>query len=123
MDSDWCLFCEKHVSDLGAAYCSKDCAQKDKLMALAKATASSGPSNAPSSYQSSSVKRLAHTPMTVMYPSMYRSSTLVPASMSSRGGISKGSSSSCSGYSPLPAAATNIRCLPASRPRRLPLVL
>ncbi|KAF9160711.1 hypothetical protein DFQ27_009189 [Actinomortierella ambigua] len=123
MDSDWCLFCEKHVLDLGAAYCSKDCAQKDKVMALAKASSSaSGSLNAPSSHQSSSVKRLAHTPMTVMYTSMYRSSTLVPASMSSRGGISKGSSS-CSGYSPVPAATTNIRCLPASRPRRQPLVL
>ncbi|KAG0230632.1 hypothetical protein BGW42_000837 [Actinomortierella wolfii] len=125
MDSDWCLFCEKHVLDLGAAYCSKECAQKDKLMALAAASKSTAsmPSNSPSSYQSSSVKRLAHAPMTVMYPSMYRPSTLVPASMSSRGGISKGSSLSCSGYSPLPASTTSIRCLPASRPRRQPLVL
>ncbi|KAF9996998.1 hypothetical protein BGZ79_009267 [Entomortierella chlamydospora] len=43
MDSDWCLFCEKHVQDLGAIYCSKECAKKDILMA-ASASLSSDPS-------------------------------------------------------------------------------
>jgi len=56
--------------------------------------------------------------MTVTYPSMFRSSTLVPASISSRGGISKA-------FTPIPAATTSIRCLPVSRSavRRQPLVL
>ena len=43
MDSDWCLFCEKHVQDLGAVYCSKECAKKDILMATS-ASPSSDPS-------------------------------------------------------------------------------
>ncbi|KAF9582164.1 hypothetical protein BGW38_000560 [Lunasporangiospora selenospora] len=128
MDSDWCLFCEKHVLELGAAYCSKDCARMDKLVALSNkpssaSTLSSGASSPFSSVAGSplnpSMKRSVHPPMTMTYPSMFRSSTLVPASISSRGGISK------SGYTPIPVSTTNIRCLPASRnsSRRQPLVL
>ncbi|KAF9139782.1 hypothetical protein BG015_001906 [Linnemannia schmuckeri] len=125
MDSDWCMFCEKHVMDLGAVYCSKECARMDKLMSMANkpSATSSSPSVSISSASPlapvSSVKRFAHSPMTVTYPSMYRSSTLIPASMSSRGGISK---NSCT---PIPAATTSIRCLPVSRSaaRRQPLVL
>ncbi|KAG0378171.1 hypothetical protein BGX24_004594 [Mortierella sp. AD032] len=130
MDSDWCMFCEKHVMDLGAAYCSKDCARMDKLMSMANkpsVVASSPSTSSPSSASSlssplapvSSIKRFAHSPMTVTYPSMYRSSTLIPASMASRGGISK------NGCTPIPAATTSIRCLPVSRSavRRQPLVL
>ncbi|KAF9426570.1 hypothetical protein BGZ94_006336 [Podila epigama] len=122
MDSDWCLFCEKHVMDLGAAYCSKECARMDKLMSVTNkpglSTVSTTASTvAPSSSSLTSVKRLA--PMTVTYPSMFRSSTLVPASISSRGGISK------TAFTPIPAATTSIRCLPVSRSavRRQPLVL
>ncbi|KAF9919198.1 hypothetical protein FBU30_011133 [Linnemannia zychae] len=125
MDSDWCMFCEKHVMDLGAAYCSKECARMDKLMSMANkpsstvasVSGSSSPLTAANSV--SSIKRIAHSPMTVTYPSMYRSSTLIPASMSSRGGISK---NACT---PIPAATTSIRCLPISRSsvRRQPLVL
>jgi len=125
MDSDWCLFCEKHVMDLGAAYCSKECSKMDKLMSLANkpsSTVLSSPSISASALtpaSASSMKRFAHSPMTVTYPSMFKSSTLVPSSMSSRGGISK------SAYTPIPAATTSIRCLPASRSavRRQPLVL
>ncbi|KAF9194356.1 hypothetical protein BGZ51_000108 [Haplosporangium sp. Z 767] len=123
MDSDWCLFCEKHVMDLGAAYCSKECARMDKLMSLTNkpmASTSASPSAFASSLMpSSSAKRIAHSPMTVTYPAMYRSSTLVPASMSIRGGISKTS------FTPIPAATTSIRCLPVNRSsvRRQPLVL
>ncbi|KAF9293005.1 hypothetical protein BKA57DRAFT_508563 [Linnemannia elongata] len=124
MDSDWCMFCEKHVMDLGAAYCSKECARMDKLMSMSNkpSVTSSSPSISISSASPlasvSSIKRYAHSPMTVTYPSMYRSSTLIPASMSSRGGISKNST-------PIPAATTSIRCLPVSRStvRRQPLVL
>ncbi|KAF9326014.1 hypothetical protein BG006_010523 [Podila minutissima] len=125
MDSDWCLFCEKHVMDLGAAYCSKECSRMDKLMnstkpSLSSLSMSSAPVAssflAPQTSSSMSSKRLA--PMTVTYPSMFRSSTLVPASISSRGGISKA-------FTPIPAATTSIRCLPISRSavRRQPLVL
>ncbi|KAG0261255.1 hypothetical protein BG011_001234 [Mortierella polycephala] len=115
MDSDWCLFCEKHVMDLGAAYCSKECSRMDKLMSITKKPIASTSPLMPSS----SAKRVAHSPMTVTYPAMYRSSTLVPASMSSRGGISKTS------FTPIPAATTSIRCLPVNRSsvRRQPLVL
>ncbi|KAF9287202.1 hypothetical protein BGZ72_007461 [Mortierella alpina] len=122
MDSDWCLFCEKHVMDLGAVYCSKECSRMDKLMSLAhKPVASSSNSTLLTSSSSSSMKRFAHSPMTVTYPSMFRSSTLVPTSMASRGGISKNASS----FTPIPAATTSIRCLPVSRSavRRQPLVL
>ncbi|KAG0043942.1 hypothetical protein BGZ83_010824 [Gryganskiella cystojenkinii] len=124
MDSDWCLFCEKHVMDLGAAYCSKECSKMDKLMSLANKPSSSPSTSAfapaaASSSVPSSMKRFAHSPMTVTYPSMFKSSTLVPSSMSSRGGICK------SAYTPIPAATTSIRCLPQSRSavRRQPLVL
>jgi len=125
MDSDWCLFCEKHVMDLGAAYCSKECSKMDKIMSLANkpsSAVSSSPSISASALTpaaSSSMKRFAHSPMTVTYPSMFKSSTLVPSAMSSRGGICK------SAYTPIPAATTSIRCLPASRSavRRQPLVL
>ncbi|KAG9066295.1 hypothetical protein KI688_001516 [Linnemannia hyalina] len=124
MDSDWCMFCEKHVMDLGAAYCSKDCARMDKLMSMANKPSATSSSPSVSTSASplapvSSIKRYAHSPMTVTYPSMYRSSSLIPASMSSRGGISK---NSCA---PIPAATTSIRCLPVSRSavRRQPLVL
>ncbi|KAF9937883.1 hypothetical protein BGZ67_000769 [Mortierella alpina] len=122
MDSDWCLFCEKHVMDLGAVYCSKECSRMDKLMSLAhKPVASSTLLTSSSSSSSSSIKRFAHSPMTVTYPSMFRSSTLLPSSMASRGGISKNASS----FTPIPAATTSIRCLPVSRSavRRQPLVL
>ncbi|KAF9377328.1 hypothetical protein CPB97_010284 [Podila verticillata] len=124
MDSDWCLFCEKHVMDLGAAYCSKECSRMDKLMSsttpsLSSLSLSSVPVASflpPQNSCSMSSKRLA--PMTVTYPSMFRSSTLVPASISGRGGISKA-------FTPIPAATTSIRCLPVSRSavRRQPLVL
>ncbi|KAF9360514.1 hypothetical protein BGX26_009062 [Mortierella sp. AD094] len=129
MDSDWCLFCEKHVMDLGAAYCSKDCARMDKLMSITSkptsassistSAASSFMTPAPSSSSLPTFKRFANSPMTVTYPSMYRSSTLVPTSMSSRGGISK------SGNTLTPTATTSIRCLPVGRSstRRQPLVL
>ncbi|KAI1300554.1 hypothetical protein EDD11_006099 [Mortierella claussenii] len=102
--------------DLGAAYCSKDCARMDKLMSVANKSVAQPSSSLSSSL---SAKRFAHSPMTVTYNSMYRSSTLVPSSMSSRGGISK------TGYTPIPAATTSIRCLPVSRSavRRQPLVL
>ncbi|KAF8940475.1 hypothetical protein BGZ58_006317 [Dissophora ornata] len=127
MDSDWCLFCEKHVMDLGAAYCSKECARMDKLMSVSNkpSAATVSISASPLTPASSTpFKRFAHSPMTVTYSSMYRSSTLVPASISSRGGISK---SSCgnNAYTPIPAVTTSIRCLPISRSavRRQPLVL
>jgi len=107
--------------DLGAAYCSKECSKMDKLMSLANKSSPSISASAltPASASASSMKRFAHSPMTVTYPSMFKSSTLVPSSMSSRGGISK------SAYTPIPAATTSIRCLPASRSavRRQPLVL
>ncbi|KAG0203272.1 hypothetical protein BGX28_004413 [Mortierella sp. GBA30] len=121
MDSDWCLFCEKHVMDLGAVYCSKECSRMDKLMSMANKPAASSSASSPLMPSSSSLKRSAHSPMTVTYPSMYRSSTLVPTSMSSRGGISKNAAS----FTPIPAATTSIRCLPVSRStvRRQPLVL
>ncbi|KAG0221489.1 hypothetical protein B0O80DRAFT_494350 [Mortierella sp. GBAus27b] len=117
MDSDWCLFCEKHVLDLGAAYCSKECARMDKLMSVTNKPAVA--SSTSTSASTPAFKRFANSPMTVNYPSMYRSSTLVPASLSSRGGITKGA------YTPIPAAATNIRCPPIARSatRRQPLVL
>ncbi|KAG0360226.1 hypothetical protein BC939DRAFT_470598 [Gamsiella multidivaricata] len=122
MDSDWCLFCEKHVLDLGAAYCSKECVRMDKLISVANKPSSSASISSPLTPVSASpFKRYAHSPMTVTYPSMYRSSTLVPTSMSSRGGISKNGGA----YTPIPAATTSIRCLPVSRSttRRQPLVL
>jgi len=107
--------------DLGAAYCSKECSKMDKLMSLANKSSPSISASAltPASASASSMKRFAHSPMTVTYPSMFKSSTLVPSSVSSRGGISK------SAYTPIPAATTSIRCLPASRSavRRQPLVL
>ncbi|KAF9106359.1 hypothetical protein BGX27_009195 [Mortierella sp. AM989] len=125
MDSDWCLFCEKHVMDLGAAYCSKECARMEKLIsttskhtsASISTSASSFLTPVPSSSSMPALKRFA--PTTATYPSMYRSSTLVPTSMSSRGGISK------SGNTLTPAATTSIRCLPVGRSstRRQPLVL
>ncbi|KAF8976163.1 hypothetical protein BGZ46_008487 [Entomortierella lignicola] len=127
MDSDWCLFCEKHVMDLGAVYCSKECARMDKVMSTSnKSTSTSistlAPSSspfmtpAPSSLSSMpTLKRLAPLAGT-SYSSMYRSSTLAPTSMSSRGGISK------SGNTMVPATAS-IRCLPRSSTRRQPLVL
>ncbi|KAI8604336.1 hypothetical protein EDD21DRAFT_412187 [Dissophora ornata] len=130
MDSDWCLFCEKHVQDLGALYCSKECARKDKLMAVTSKPSSFSSSSPPSSTSSSptltpstnslSLKRPSRLTMTVTYPCMFRSSTLVPASISSRGGIRKDT------FSPFPAmTATSIRCLPLSRSgvRRQPLAL
>ncbi|KAF9991366.1 hypothetical protein BGZ80_007498 [Entomortierella chlamydospora] len=119
MDSDWCLFCEKHVMDLGAAYCSKDCARMDKLMSTSKPSASSFMTPASSSSSLPTFKRFATSSMTATYPSMYRSSTLVPTSMSSRGGISK------NGNTSNPTATTSIRCLPVGRSstRRQPLVL
>ncbi|KAF9914459.1 hypothetical protein BX616_008265 [Lobosporangium transversale] len=120
MDSDWCLFCEKHVMDLGAVYCSKECSRMDKLMSVANKP-SIQPSISSLSSSSLSFKRFAQSSMTVTYPSMYRSSTLVPTSMSSRGGISK------TGYTPVPApavATTANRCLPHNRSgRRQPLAL
>ncbi|KAG0292387.1 hypothetical protein BGZ98_002592, partial [Dissophora globulifera] len=128
MDSDWCLFCEKHVFDLGAAYCSKECSRMDKLMSLANKPSSSSSASLVSAATASSAslppsfKRYAHSPMTVTYPTKYRSATLVPASIASRGGISK-SSGSNSAFTPIPAATTSIRCLPVSRSavRRQPL--
>ncbi|KAG0345299.1 hypothetical protein BG004_003812 [Podila humilis] len=124
MDSDWCLFCEKHVMDLGAAYCSKECSRMDKLMSATNKPSTLSSLSAVSATVPSTLlsqlpsKRLA--PMTVTYPSMFRASTLVPASISSRGGISKSAS-----FTPIPAATTSIRCLPVSRSavRRQPLVL
>jgi len=93
----------------------------DKVMSLANKSLSASPSVAASALTptTSSMKRFAHSPMTVTYPSMFKSSTLLPSAMSSRGGICK------SAYTPIPAATTSIRCLPASRSavRRQPLVL
>ncbi|KAF9383698.1 hypothetical protein CPB97_006248 [Podila verticillata] len=120
MDSDWCLFCEKHVNDLGALYCSKECSRMDKLMSASKSsnfTLATSSSAASTSTASSTRRVAAHLPMTVTY-SMFRPSTLVPSSMSSRGGIAKA-------FTPIPAATTSIRCLPTNRSavRRQPLVL
>ncbi|KAF9349738.1 hypothetical protein BGX34_001631 [Mortierella sp. NVP85] len=120
MDSDWCLFCEKHVLDLGAVYCSKECARMDKLMSVSnKPAAASTSASSLTTAPSSTFKRFAHPSTTPAYPSMYRSSTLVPTSLSSRGGISK------SAFTPIPAAATNIRypSVGRSATRRQPLVL
>ncbi|KAF9436224.1 hypothetical protein BGZ76_004512, partial [Entomortierella beljakovae] len=90
MDSDWCLFCEKHVMELGAAYCSKDCARMDKQVSAANMSISTSClTPAPSSSSLPAFKRFSHSPMSVSFPSMYRSSNLVPTSISSRGGISK----------------------------------
>ncbi|KAG0340004.1 hypothetical protein BG004_006584 [Podila humilis] len=121
MDSDWCLFCEKHVDELGALYCSKECSRKDKLMSSTSKSFSVTPS-APSTAASTTTftyttRRLA--PMTVTYTSMFRPSTLVPTTMSGRGGISK------SAFTPIPTTTTSIRCLPTNRSsvRRQPLVL
>ncbi|KAG0319396.1 hypothetical protein BGZ99_005128 [Dissophora globulifera] len=103
----------------------------DKLMSLANKPSSSSSASLVSAATASSAsslppsfKRYAHSPMTVTYPTKYRSATLVPASIASRGGISK-SSGSNSAFTPIPAATTSIRCLPVSRSavRRQPLVL
>ncbi|KAF9430101.1 hypothetical protein BGZ94_008305 [Podila epigama] len=121
MDSDWCLFCEKHVNELGALYCSKECSRKDKLMSTTNTPSSL--TSASSSLSSSSARRLAaHAPLTVTYPSMFRSSTLVPSSMTNRGICKSGAPAS---FTPIPAATTSIRCLPMNRSsvRRQPLVL
>ncbi|KAG0085050.1 hypothetical protein BGZ93_006392 [Podila epicladia] len=119
MDSDWCLFCEKHVNDPGALYCSKECSRMDKLSSASKSSnLTPATSSAASTSITPSTRRLAaHSPMTVTY-SMFRPSTLVPSSMASRGGVSKP-------FTPIPAATTSIRCLPSSRGavRRQPLVL
>ncbi|KAF9174791.1 hypothetical protein BGX21_009227 [Mortierella sp. AD011] len=83
MDSDWCLFCEKHVQDLGAVYCSKECAKKDILMA----TSASLPSDPSFSIVSNlaafsstsgptlSFRRSSCQTVPVIYPCMFRSSS------------------------------------------------
>ncbi|KAG0367162.1 hypothetical protein BC939DRAFT_440651 [Gamsiella multidivaricata] len=116
MDSDWCLFCEKHVDDLGALYCSKECARMDKTMAISNRQSSSPSVSSPLL----NLKRSSRQSTTVTYPSMFRVSTLFPASTSSRGGIAKGPT-----YSPIPATPAGIRSAPLNRTttRRQPFVL
>ncbi|KAI1320078.1 hypothetical protein EDD11_002050 [Mortierella claussenii] len=106
MDSDWCLFCEKHVNDLDALYCSKECARMDKLTATANKSSSSASSSMPpgratllplttstltnhNGLPSLSLRRSVKQPLTVSYPCMFRASTLIPHSISGRGGIRK----------------------------------
>ncbi|KAF9193271.1 hypothetical protein BGZ51_003790 [Haplosporangium sp. Z 767] len=120
MDSDWCLFCEKHVQEQDAVYCSKDCMRKDKNMALTNNPSATNASAANGSYAIPS-KRFANSSMAATYPSMFRSSTLVSSSITNRGGISKGSAVA---FAHLPTSTTNVRSLPSIRStRRQPLVL
>ncbi|KAF9350288.1 hypothetical protein BGX26_011502 [Mortierella sp. AD094] len=128
MDSDWCLFCEKHVQDLGAVYCSKECAKKDILMATS-ANLSSDPSFSlvsnlaafsTTSSPSLSFRRSTSQTAPAIYPCMFRPSSPASDSSFNRRGISKPFSSASAA-----AATTSVRGLPLNRgaARRQPLVL
>ncbi|KAF9434732.1 hypothetical protein BGZ76_007529 [Entomortierella beljakovae] len=142
MDSDWCLFCEKHVQELDALYCSKECARKDKLMATSsKSTtrlSSSLASNITAIPQGnnipSSFRRSASQSATMAFPGLSRSSSHSLGLVSSRRGVIKSSNISNSNggsgklnlfASSTAAAAMSIRGLPLNRSstRRQPLVL
>ncbi|ORZ27606.1 hypothetical protein BCR41DRAFT_345581 [Lobosporangium transversale] len=105
MDSDWCLFCEKHVYELDAVYCSMECARMDKQTAVASNSLSFGTSMSTDRAMASSIfyspsmlplRRPTQQLITVSYPCMFRSSNLAPKSISGRGGVRKGSPSSAS---------------------------
>ncbi|KAF8977015.1 hypothetical protein BGZ46_007726 [Entomortierella lignicola] len=127
MDSDWCLFCEKHVKDLGAVYCSKECANNDKLMATSASpfldsslSIVSNLAAAPTiGSLSLNFRRSANQTVHAHYD-MPWSSALTPTCASNHCGITKSFLSSTSS-----ATATGIRALPLNRDstRRQALVL